>query len=57
MLAPFEAEIYYSCGFIAGALWIQNYLKNSLEEARKVNRTGLIRAKGKPAKALLFYLV
>lgn len=57
MLAPFEAEIYYSRGFIAGALWIQNYLKKPLEEARKVNRTGLIRAKGKPAKALLFYLV
>ncbi len=56
LLTPFEAEIYYSRGFIAGALWMQSYLKNPLEEARKVNRTGLIRAKGKPAKALLFYL-
>lgn len=56
LLVPFEAEICYSNGFIAGALWIQNHLKNPLEEARKVNRTGLIRAKGKPAKALLFYL-
>ncbi|REF26413.1 NAD-dependent SIR2 family protein deacetylase [Xenorhabdus cabanillasii] len=56
LLAPFEAEIYYSRGFIAGALLIQNYLKPPHEKVRKVNRTGLIRAKGKPAKALLFYL-
>lgn len=56
LLAPFEAEIYYSRGFIAGALWVQSYLKTPREEARKVNRTGLIRARGKPARALLVYL-
>lgn len=56
LLVPFEAEIYYSRGFIAGALWMQSYLKQPLDESRKVNRTGLIRAKGKPAKALLCYL-
>jgi len=56
LLVPFEAEIYYSRGFIAGALVIQNYLKPPYKKVRKVNRTGLMRAKGKPAKALLFYL-
>lgn len=56
LLAPFEAEIYYSRGFIAGALWVQNALKIPREKAKKVNRTGLIRARGKPAKALFFYL-
>ncbi|WP_319940584.1 SIR2 family protein [Xenorhabdus littoralis] len=56
LLAPFEAEIYYSRGFIAEALLIQNYLKPPHEKVRKVNRTGLIRAKGKPVKALLSYL-
>ncbi|MGM8430971.1 SIR2 family protein [Enterobacter cloacae] len=57
MLVPFEAEIYYSRGFIAGALWLQNYLKSSHEKNRKVNSTALIRAEGKPVKALLFYFV
>lgn len=56
LLVPFEAEIYYSRGFIAGALLIQNYLKSPHEKVRNVNRTGLIRAKNKPATALLFYL-
>ncbi|WP_337264538.1 MULTISPECIES: SIR2 family protein [unclassified Serratia (in: enterobacteria)] len=57
LLTPFEAEIYYSRGFIARALLVQNYLKSPNEKVSKVNRTGLIRAKDKPAKALLFYLV
>lgn len=56
LLAPFEAEIYYSRGFIAEALLIHNYLKPSHEIKRKLNRTGLTRAKGKPLKALLFYI-
>lgn len=55
-IVPFEAEIYYSRGFIAEALLIQNYLKTPIENSRKVNSTGLIRAKGKPTKAILFYL-
>lgn len=57
LLVPFEAEIYYSRGFIAGALLIQNYLKTSHEKIRKLNSTALIRTKGKPAKALLYYFV
>jgi len=55
-MVPFEAEVYYSRGFIAEALLIQNYLKTPIENARKVNSTGLLRTKGKPAKAILFYL-
>ncbi|WP_054633288.1 SIR2 family protein [Pantoea stewartii] len=56
LLVSFEAEIYYSRGFIAGALLVKKYIKTPYEKARSVNRTGLLRAKDKPAKALLFYL-